>query len=44
MSIIIDYRLTNGFALGFAYYGPDSEYDYHELTLYLGLISVIFKT
>ena len=44
MSIIIENRLTIGFALGFAYYGPDSEYDYHELTLYLGLISVIFKT
>jgi len=44
MSIIIENRLTVGFALGFAYYSPDEEHDYSELTLFLGLISVIFKT
>ena len=44
MSITIENRLAIGFAIGFAYYGPDEEFDYYELTLYLGLINIIFKT
>ena len=44
MSIIIENRISIGFCLGFAYYAPDETHDFYELTLYLGLISIIFKT
>ena len=44
MDITIENRLHVGFAIGFAYYGPDETFDYYELTLYLGLININFKT
>jgi hypothetical protein len=36
-------RISIGFALGFAYYGRDEEHDWSEITLYLGLISIVIK-
>jgi hypothetical protein len=30
-----------GFALGWSYYGKTEEYDYSELTLFLGLLSIV---
>ena len=43
MFIEIQNRIQIVFALGFSYYGPEEVADYHELILYLGLISVHFK-
>ena len=33
-------RLKIGFALGWSYYSQDIEYNYSEVTIYLGLISI----
>jgi hypothetical protein len=41
--IEIQNRIQVGFALGFSYYGIDDEYDYGEIILFLGLISVHIK-
>jgi len=40
MEIEIHNRLKIGFALGWSYYSKDREYDYSEVTIYLGLISI----
>jgi hypothetical protein len=39
-SVIIENRISIGFALGWSYYGRNENYDYGELTLYIGLISL----
>ena len=36
-------RIEIGFSLGFAFYRKDCDYEYGELILYLGLISIHFK-
>ena len=36
-------RINIGFALGWSYYGKDEEHDWVELSIYLGLISIIIK-
>jgi|TARA_B110000977_G_scaffold11022_1_gene14358 hypothetical protein len=40
MEIEIHNRLKIGFAFGWSYYSRDREYDYSEVTIYLGLISI----
>jgi len=40
MGIEIHNRLKVGFALGWSYYSRDREFDYSEITIYLGLISI----
>jgi hypothetical protein len=39
-SVTIENRISIGFALGWSYYGRNENYDYGELTLYIGLISL----
>lgn len=39
-SVTIENRISIGFALGWSYYGRSENYDYGELTLYIGLISL----
>jgi len=39
--ISIHNRIFIGFALGWSYYGKTEEYDYSELTLFLGLLSIV---
>ena len=39
----IHIRINLGFALGWAYYAKDEEHDWVELSIYLGLISIIIK-
>ena len=39
MEIEIHNRLKIVFALGWSYYSRDREFDYSEVTIYLGLIS-----
>jgi hypothetical protein len=36
-------RLRIGFAIGWSYYAIDPKYDYSELNIYLGLISISIK-
>lgn len=36
-------RLRIGFAIGWSYYAVDPKYDYSELNIYLGLISISIK-
>jgi len=43
MEILLENRINVGFALGFAYYGPDEEFAYSEIILYLGLINIVIK-
>ena len=38
--ISLQNRLQIGFALGFSYYGVDKDFDYGEIILYLGLLSL----
>ncbi len=38
--ISLQNRLQIGFALGFSYYGVDKDFDYGEVILYLGLLSL----
>ena len=40
MKLEIQNRLRIGFAFGWSYYSKDKEFDYSEVTIYLGLISV----
>jgi len=40
MEIEIHNRIKIGFALGWAYYSRDDEYDYSELTFFIGLIAI----
>lgn len=39
----IQNRINVGFALGFQYYGKDDEHDWGELTIFVGLINIVFK-
>ena len=41
--IEIHNRISIGFALGFQYYGQDDEHNWSELTIFLGLISIVIK-
>jgi|TARA_B100000780_G_C21071337_1_gene431124 hypothetical protein len=41
--VIIENRLRIGFALGFAWYRINEEYDYGDIILFLGLISINIK-
>ena len=41
--IAIENRVPVGFALGWAWYGRDEEFDYGEFILYLGLIAINIK-
>ncbi len=43
LEVEIQNRIKIGFCLVFAYFGSDNNYEYSELILYLGLISVHFK-
>ena len=36
-------RIQLGFALGWSYYSKDSEHNYSELDIYLGLIGLTIK-
>jgi hypothetical protein len=36
-------RIKIGFAIGFQYYGKDENYDWSELTIFLGLINIVIK-
>jgi len=36
-------RISIGFALGFQYYGQDDEHNWSEITIFLGLISIVIK-
>ena len=36
-------RIYIGLALGFQYYGKDDDHDWVELTIFVGLISIVFK-
>jgi len=40
MELEIHNRLRVGFAIGWSYYSSDKDYDYSEITIYLGLISI----
>tara|TARA_Y100001938_G_C7799349_1_gene286367 strand:- start:201 stop:335 length:135 start_codon:yes stop_codon:yes gene_type:complete len=40
MEVEIHNRLAIGFALGWSYYSRDEEYNYSEVNIYLGLISI----
>ncbi len=42
-TISLQNRLYIGFALGFSYYGSDKDFDYSEVILYLGLLSLHIK-
>jgi len=39
-TISLQNRLYIGFALGFSYYETDKDFDYSEVILYLGLLSL----
>jgi hypothetical protein len=41
--ISLQNRLSIGFALGWSYFPVDNEFDYSELVLYLGLLSLHIK-
>jgi len=41
--IEIHNRLSVGFALGFQYYEPDALHSWTEVTIFLGLISIVIK-
>ncbi len=41
--IAIENRVPVGFALGWAWYRSDEEFDYGEFILYLGLIAINVK-
>lgn len=41
--ISIQNRLYVGFALGFSCFGSDDDFDYNEVILYLGLLSLHIK-
>lgn len=41
--IAIENRVPIGFALGWAWYRRDEEFDYGEFILYLGLIAINIK-
>ena len=41
--ISLQNRLSIGFALGWSYFPVDDEFDYSELVLYLGLLSLHIK-
>ena len=36
-------RLRIGIAIGYQYYPPDEQHDWTEVTLFLGLISIVIK-
>ena len=36
-------RIKIGFAIGFQHYGKDEDYDWSELTIFLGLINIVIK-
>tara|TARA_B100000085_G_scaffold163885_2_gene149025 strand:- start:3436 stop:3570 length:135 start_codon:yes stop_codon:yes gene_type:complete len=40
MELEIHNRLKIGFALGWSYYPKDRDFNYSEVTIYLGLISL----
>lgn len=39
----IENRIPVGIAFGWSYFGKDESYDYGELKVYLGIISLNFK-
>ncbi len=41
--IEIHNRIRIGFAIGFQYYGEDDLHDWSEVTIFLGLISIVIK-
>jgi len=40
MELEIHNRIKIGFAIGWSYYSRDREFDYSEVTIYLGLIGL----
>jgi len=40
MELDIQNRLRIGFAIGWSYYSEDKDFNYSEVTIYLGLISI----
>jgi hypothetical protein len=36
-------RIPIGFAIGWSFYGQDEDFNYSDLTLFLGLFSLSFK-
>jgi len=38
--LYLNNRILIGFALGWSYYSKDMDHDYHELNIYLGLLSI----
>ena len=38
--LYLNNRILVGFAIGWSYYSKDNDHDYHELNIYLGLISI----
>jgi len=41
--IEIHNRIRIGFAIGIQYYAEDEQHDWSELTIFLGLISIVIK-